>query len=342
MPERTAMLASAMITTALVAALFAQSSRSLRAEEECTSKPNAPAPQGQHWYYRTDHANNRQCWRLGLQGLPVQKSAPQTEKQSAADPAAPSVAPLRVPQRETTGASLTEIAKDTSAFASTAPTPWPDASKSLDVQSFVQRVPQPAPMAEPQSASAIDSTPAANRRSSDDVSDPSPPLSADASASVSDALPRDTGAREPQTRATARSAVAAAPIQAIAEVDHTFALLMVVFAVLAVTGPIHHYTERRRRRESSSFHVPEWARVVALNAPKPRARLPFAMETRTGKRLAPSEVRLPDQTEKLAQVLQQLVDRMQMDRRQAAGTVSASGGHLRDQISPARQQAGAR
>ncbi len=112
MAERTAMLASATVTTALVAALFAQSSRSLRAEEECISKPNAPAPQGQHWYYRIDHANNRQCWRLEPQGLPVQKSAPQAEKQSTADAAALSAASPRASQRETTGASPSEIARD--------------------------------------------------------------------------------------------------------------------------------------------------------------------------------------------------------------------------------------
>ena len=340
MPERTAMLASAMVTTALVAALFAQSSRSLRAEEECISKPNAPAPQGQHWYYRIDHANNRQCWRLEPQGLPVQKSAPQAEKQSAIEAAALSGAQPRASRRETTGAAPTEIA-GTSAFASIAPTPWPDASKSLDVQSFLQGVAQPAPMAEAQSVSTIDAVPVTSDRDSKNVGEASPPLNTNASVNVSDALPGDTRAREAQRLATVRSAASAAPVQTIAEVDHTFALLMAVFAVLAVTGPIHHYTERRRRRETNNFHVPQWARVVALNAPKPRARLPFAMEPNTRKRLAPSAARPPDQTERLAQVLQQLVDRMQ-DRRQAASTVSASGVQPRDRISPVRQQAGAR
>jgi hypothetical protein len=339
MPKRTAMIASAIVTTALVAALFAQSSGSLRAEEEeCISKPNAPAPQGQHWYYRTDHANNRQCWRLGSEGLPVQKSTPQAEQQSAADAAAPSVAP----PRQTTGVSPTEIERGTSAFASTAPTPWPGVSKSLDGRSFLQQVSPPAAKAEIQSASVIDSGPVPSSRVSENVSDPSPPLSTNASASVGDALPRDTRTREPQRLESMRSAASAAPIQTTAEVDHTFALLMVVFAILAVTGPIHHYTERRRRREVSNFHVPQWARVVALNAPKPRARLPFTMEKRTGKQLPRSAARPPDQTEKLAQVLQQLVDRMQMDRRHAGSTISASGSRPRDRISPVRQRAGAR
>jgi hypothetical protein len=339
MPERTAMLASAIFTTALAAALFAQSSRGLRAEEECISKPNAPAPQGQHWYYRTDHANNRQCWRLGPEGLPIEKPAPQAEKQPAPEVAAQSAAPPRAQPRETTGASPAESARD-SAPASTAPAPWPDAPKTSDLPPFLQPVPRPAPMVWTQSASASDSASAVSSRISENVRDPLPSLNTIASASESEASSRDESAREPRRPASA--ATSAAPMQPITEVDHTFALLMVVFALLAVIGPVHHYTERRRQRETRNFYVPQWARVVALNAPKPRARISLAPESNTGRRLAPLAPRPPDQTEKLAQVLQQLVDRMQMERQQAAGRVWASGGRPRDRISPVRQQVGAR
>ena len=49
--------------------------------DECLSKPNASAPKGQHWYYRVDRANNnRQCWRLGPEGLRIQKSNSQIQK----------------------------------------------------------------------------------------------------------------------------------------------------------------------------------------------------------------------------------------------------------------------
>ena len=94
MPERTAMLASAIFTTALVFALFAQSSRGLRAEEECISKPNAPAPQGQHWYYRTDRESKRQCWYLGPEGATVRKRAAETLNAFKPDtPATPAALP---------------------------------------------------------------------------------------------------------------------------------------------------------------------------------------------------------------------------------------------------------
>ena len=63
MRERSAMLASVMLAFVLIAGLVLQSTRSADAED-CIAKPNGPAPQGEHWYYRIDHANNRQCWRL--------------------------------------------------------------------------------------------------------------------------------------------------------------------------------------------------------------------------------------------------------------------------------------
>ena len=39
--------------------------------DDCKVKPDASAPAGLHWYYRVDRANNRHCWYLHAQGLPV-------------------------------------------------------------------------------------------------------------------------------------------------------------------------------------------------------------------------------------------------------------------------------
>jgi hypothetical protein len=71
-----------------------------RAADECIEKPNAPAPQGSHWYYRIDRATKRQCWYLGAESAkirapareaatrvrtPVLKPAPQPIVEAAAD-----------------------------------------------------------------------------------------------------------------------------------------------------------------------------------------------------------------------------------------------------------------
>jgi hypothetical protein len=39
--------------------------------DECKAKPDGSAPAGLHWYYRVDRANNRHCWYLHQQGMPV-------------------------------------------------------------------------------------------------------------------------------------------------------------------------------------------------------------------------------------------------------------------------------
>jgi hypothetical protein len=39
--------------------------------DECKAKPDGVSPAGFHWYYRVDRANNRHCWYLQAQGMPV-------------------------------------------------------------------------------------------------------------------------------------------------------------------------------------------------------------------------------------------------------------------------------
>jgi len=84
---------------------------------------------------------------------------------------------------------------------------------------------------------------------------------------------------------------------------------MVVFAAIVIAGPALHFVERRRRREALNFQPPPWARVVALNAPTPRIRV--MPRQRVANPAAPVPIRPPDQTERLAYALQQLVDRLQ-------------------------------
>ncbi len=52
------------------------------ATETCIAAPNAPAPQGSHWYYRLDRATQRKCWRLVKLDQQPQGAA----KQAAAAP----------------------------------------------------------------------------------------------------------------------------------------------------------------------------------------------------------------------------------------------------------------
>ncbi len=327
MPGRRVILPSAMFTLVLIAALSAQATRTTHAADECLAKPTGPTPQGQHWYYRIDHANNnRQCWRLAPEGLPVQKTTPQAEDETASEPDAPQQP--RATQAVTTAPArvATDPAPATAANSiAIAPSmPWL-ATPTLPVLPQAKTVLQ--------TANADDTTPAVT---SDDT--PAEPNDASATGSVH--------SERSQRAATARTQPADAPPQQFAGIERTFVLLMVMFALLAVTGPILHFTHRQRQREVINYKPPRWAPVVALNTPEPRIR---AMQTpnpaaayRPARRAAPqtdqtdwrpapnrnpspiptpdpkpvprpvpSPARPPDPNERLRHALQQLVDRIQ-------------------------------
>jgi hypothetical protein len=304
MRERSAMLASVILVFVLIAGLVLQSTRSADAED-CIAKPNAPAPQGEHWYYRIDRANNRQCWRLGPEGLRVQsegprvqKSAPQIEKPVAAEAAVQPPEPARPRRPETTGASVAaaaraEAAPESNPTSAVSPLPFLDAPRMPDLPPSVQP-PQPEFVGRTRTASALDMVPAEDNSASSNVSD----------------APAATSVAEPPRPPAARAS--APPVPATdAEIDHTFAFLMIVFAVLAVAGPTLHYAERRRQREeTASYESPRWARVVTPNTPTPRVRVPLQPNLAADKRPPPIPPTPADQTELLAQALQQLVDRL--------------------------------
>src|SRR5690348_18307517 len=48
--------------------------------DECKAKPDGVSPAGLHWYYRVDRTNNRHCWYLHAQGMPVHPSADATPR----------------------------------------------------------------------------------------------------------------------------------------------------------------------------------------------------------------------------------------------------------------------
>jgi len=85
-----------------------------RAAEECLSAPNARAPQGSHWHYRTDRATQQKCWYLRPKDQPVQQVTPQDTAEPA--PAAKSVsAPVpRTETQATTGEGTQKAAMDVS------------------------------------------------------------------------------------------------------------------------------------------------------------------------------------------------------------------------------------
>ena len=276
------------------------------AADECLAKPNGPTPRGQHWYYRIDHANNgRQCWYLRAENTRAPKNSLQAETDPAEAMAQSIQAPA--PRAGSPEASVGEMARESSAPVAAKPIPWLNVQKFPEPISFPQPVIQqkPAPQTQADSVAAT----AASGTASEHVIDSPAARPAPSAGSNAAPVPR---AREPQRRQQMQVRPEP-PAPAIARVDHTFALLMVMFAALAIAGPALHFVERRRR-EAANFRPPPWARVVALNAPKPRIRVMPRQKIANASRV-PVPIRPPDQTERLAHALQQLVDRLQTSER---------------------------
>jgi hypothetical protein len=91
--------------------------------DDCLSKPNAPSPPGQHWYYHLDRATHRECWYLGVAGAKLHQRAQPTS--SPERPSAPKPVAQPVPQPRAVAAASepanTEIVHEEAPAAPDAP-----------------------------------------------------------------------------------------------------------------------------------------------------------------------------------------------------------------------------
>jgi hypothetical protein len=285
------------------------------AADDCLAEPNGPTPQGQHWYYRIDHANNgRQCWYLRAETGRVQKILRQTEPNSSS--AMAQAIPAQT--QPTAPAAEAPLKKNTAPAA--APIPWLNVQRLPEPIPFVQPVTQQKPAAQTQSDGAA-AVAASGSAVPERVIDPSAAVPNRPAPSADSNATSEPRAREQQRRQPAQ-ARPEPPAPANAHIDHTFALLMIMFTALAIAGPALNFVQRRRRRDAAKFRPPQWARVVAPNAPTPSIRL--MPRPHVAKAPAPMPIRPPDQTERLAHALQQLVDRLKTTDRHEPRAVRVS------------------
>jgi hypothetical protein len=84
--------ALALLAAALSSAVLTPHSAA-NAAATCLTAPNAPAPQGSHWYYRLERPSLRKCWRLVAKDRKEQRAAappaqPEPDNETEAAPAA--------------------------------------------------------------------------------------------------------------------------------------------------------------------------------------------------------------------------------------------------------------
>ena len=282
-------LVPAIFALLFLAVSCAASARAVHAAE-CLAKPNAPAPQGEHWYYRTNRATMRQCWYLGPEGSGGQKDATQASEQPASDTPAQLAAPQSArrstaqqsaQQPKTPEPTAAPAATEANVSPAAAPLPWPEASKLPFVP---PATPGPVVVERPQSVEAVEPAPTPP---SHPVEESQPPV---------------------QSPAHARSSPAAAPVQAAGDSDHTLALATIALIALVVSGSVFHATRWVDRRKARNRQRLEWPGSSTFSTPYPQT--PVDLDPVTESRHPPPPPKPFDQTERLAQDLQKILNEL--------------------------------
>jgi hypothetical protein len=245
------------------------SAGSARAEEICLAAPNAPAPQGSHWYYRTDFIKQSKCWYLRAEGQAIETPTAQQKLESIAAKR-PAVA-------------MPKTAPDLAA---------PEAKQLRPVQ------PAPAKLGDsPRQSSTKDATQAGHQGRGDTVTWPAPPTPAGANnvvrpdpPSQTDGAPRGATAQstpeetadqeEPATAANAgHEAGVARPIAeptevAVAPSEMPVGLILAFVIGLLIVGIILRrivkMTFARRRTVLRDRREPVGTTRIASECAKPK------------------------------------------------------------------------
>lgn len=169
MPTHTTRLAPAIVAIVLSSVILTDpSSRAAPAAKDCLAAPNAPAPQGSHWYYWWDRAMHRKCWYLGPQGRPVRPLSSPASHPPAMPVPRPAAEPPAQPPSASAHAEAT-VGKD--GWPELVVTRWPEPPQAYQVQSD-QR--QTADVTESKPALASDPSPNSDDRSSTESQDEMP------------------------------------------------------------------------------------------------------------------------------------------------------------------------
>ncbi len=338
MPGQTHAARKPMLVPAILAvfSLAASGATSAHAAHgaKCIAKPSASAPEGEHWYYRTDRATKRRCWYLGAEGAHVQKRAPSSEQtgsdalaQSAAPQGAQPTAPQRAqqPTAPAPKASMTEanvsspVENETNAPAPAGPSPWPQptalqpaqlttpdpqaASTEANVSAPVETETNvPAPVASP-------SGPETSKLP--DVPPPPTPALAERPTSVDVIDPASTPANNPVEESQSPANARSAPPQPTGDTDHTFALGMIAFVTFAISGSVFQVTRWLGRREARKRHRLEWPHPSTLDTSYPRASTSLDFDSEAAALHIPPPPKPLDETEGLTQALQQTLNELQ-------------------------------
>jgi hypothetical protein len=221
-----------------------------RAEaRECLAAPKGPAPAGSHWFYRTDHANKRNCWYVRAKdGSSVatasSDSAPDGDESASAAPsntasadttAAPAAAATAPARLTRNAAPLHASVANARAEVPTEPTPLRDAAAQDSASQFPAPLPSADPVSSPQTA-APSAAPLVNAAQGSPIDQ----RWADAHASDATAA-ASTSEASTKLRTAAQAAIAkggSPATAALATAESATTLIAALLAALALAGLI--------------------------------------------------------------------------------------------------------
>lgn len=271
-------LVPAIFALLSLASFCAVSARGVHAAP-CNAKPNSAAPEGQHWYYRTDRAVGRKCWFLGPENVNDQKGTAQASKGPASDAAAQPAAQQSA-HRQTTAQAPGEAETDSSTGKDRPPRPEATQLPYMPPVFLLA----PAPVLEPAQAEQA--------QTMNDAADPQ-------------AVPASDAASEPEVPPIAQSS--AAPAQPTEDADHTLALATIVFMTIVIFGLALEVMRWLRRRRNRDRAAPDGAELDALY----QSVLPSPGVNSTGPvRDIPPPLSSFAESEKLAEDLQKILDEL--------------------------------
>ena len=245
MPQFGPVWVSRALAPVLLAATSVATSDVSGAAEGCVVKPSGPAPQGQHWFYRFDREAKRPCWHLGsgaarlaLQGARPKSAVDRSNASAAEASATPTLPPQSQPAPAQESAAMPGVTGGATGSDSMGleMRGWPTAARFPDL-------------------------PATKPLRLSDASEPAP-AGSPAPAIAPDAAPPQAVARPARPAITGDG-----------EGDHTFALIMVAMALLAIAGPVIHAARRRSDRKVAALCEAKPSRAArTVSAPAPASR----------------------------------------------------------------------
>ena len=197
--------------------------------DTCLKAPGGVAPQGKHWYYRTERPSMRKCWYLAEKGLTVTqraatRTAPQDEPDDEADTPATVASVPAAPAAKVPAAPAENIAPAPSASVAPGPAAEPPAPviTTLTTRNVSNEIPTPATDAAQPLAASVAST----------TVPPAEAAPAEAVSPLAERFPSDQQmpavAEQPPTAAAARELANTS--------DEPMSTLQLLLGAIALTG----------------------------------------------------------------------------------------------------------